>query len=485
MAQFKEKNKMAKETMSAIIIIVFMSIFILSNMFFGFILPLYYLAMFFGLAISLIYPRSGLFSIIFLTMIFERFFTLQSFFINDAEYKIYPLDIVMLGTTLGIGWKIVFAKIKKLPVRKVDLWLVAFILLNAAYFFQSIFVAVADTSIAFSTLKNYAFYSLLYFISAILIRREEDLKSFFKFFLAGALGIVIFIGIGIFRGEGLWSEFTPLSTSGVRILAFTHGLYLSLMVFPVIGWLILRKNKENFFVYVLSIVWIVGIAGTMMRHLWISIFLALAICYFFLSKVSRQTVQKMIFKIFLPIISVVAIAVYAALMLPQSNLSEELQSITGALNERVVSLTSIKTDQSFSWRGLVWGSAFSQFKQNPTLGFGTGKMIYVEEENYRDFIEVRNIHNSYFSILFQLGIVGFSAFAIFVFKNMRKLIKSFQVNKFFLYKFSAFGMLLVFLFSFPFQPYLETNLLALFFWLMLGIARNLGEDEIEISKVEP
>jgi O-antigen ligase len=250
------------------------------------------------------------------------------------------------------------------------------------------------------------------------------------------------------------------------------------MVFPALGWLILKKNTENKLAYLLVILWAIGIIGTMMRHLWVSIFLALVACGFFLSKQSREYVGKSALRVFLPIFFVIALVIYGGLIFPQSSLSIGMERVTGALNERVTSLVDVKADESFSWRGLVWNSAYAEFKHNPLFGFGTGNRIYVEKDDYRDFIEVRNIHNSYLSILFQLGIIGFAFFAIFVGKNMRKLVKSFGENKFFLYKFSAFGMLLIFLFSFPFQPYLETNLLAVFFWLMLGISRNLGEKSI-------
>lgn len=475
MAQFKEKNNSLNENISAVLVIVFVLIFILTNLTFGFILPLYLLAMTFSFFVALIYPRSGLFSLVFLTMLYERFFTLQSFFLGKLEYKIYPLDIVMLGIIFGIVIKI-FSNREFKFVRN-DLWLIGFIFLNSIYFIASLFATEINFAVSFSVFKNYAFYSLLYFISAYLMRTEQDLKNFFKFIFAGAIGIIVFIIIGILRGEGLWSEFTPLSTEGVRILAFPHGLYLALIVFPVLSLLIKKDNEHKKILYALSIFWVVGIIGTLMRHLWISIFITFMAFVLFFSEPVKKALGKIVINFSLPFVIVLFIAFQVTLISPQSDMTNNLKKVGIALNERVFSLAKVKSDESFSWRGLVWDSAYTEFKQRPFFGLGTGNMIYVEKENYRDFIEIRNIHNSYLAILFQFGIFGFLLMAIFIFNVFKKLLLSFRNEKLFAYKFSVLGMLLIFLLSFPFQPYLETNLLAVFFWLMLGIARNLGENK--------
>ena len=74
----KPKKREEEELILAITGIVFVSIFILTNFIFGFVWPLYVLAAGFLLFFSIIYPRSGLYALVFLTIIFERFFTLFS-----------------------------------------------------------------------------------------------------------------------------------------------------------------------------------------------------------------------------------------------------------------------------------------------------------------------------------------------------------------------------------------------------------------------
>lgn len=459
----------SSDTIGAIFVIIFASFFIVANLTFGFVWPLFILAMAVGFFISLFQPRAGVLAIIFLTMVWERFFTLQTFFIGKVEYKIYPLDVLMIGIILGIFWQFFSGRMQKVTLHKVDYFLLAFMVINAIYFLASI-ILNSDTALAFSTFKNYAFYSLFYFIILFLIRTKDDLWRIFKFFLAGGAAIIIFIILGLVRGEGLWSQFTPLSTSGVRLLAFTHGLYISLALMPAILYSVFAKNP-NRWVHILIAVWIVGIVGTLMRHMWIAILGVLVALFIFLPKENKRQLWKKIWLILIPIGVAALIFFYSAVMDPQSDFSRSMEKSFGILSQRASSLASVAGDESFSWRSLVWESAYAEFKHNPILGIGTGHKIYVETINYRDFVEIRNIHNSYLAILIQLGLLGASIIFYFFYKLVKTLLRSRGDEKYEFYKFSVLSVLGIFILSIPFQPYLETNLLAIFFWMSLGLAR--------------
>ncbi|KKR22093.1 MAG: hypothetical protein UT50_C0001G0005 [Candidatus Moranbacteria bacterium GW2011_GWA2_39_41] len=467
-----KKPNISSESIGAIFVAVFVGLFVLANLWIGFSWPLFVVAMTIGFAISMIYPRSGLSAIIILTMIFERFFTLQTFFIGKVEYKLYPLDILMAGILLGIVGQYLFGR--RIKFSKIDWTLLIFMFLNLIYFIFSIIILKTDASLAFSTFKNYAFYSLFYFIVLFLIRTKQDLQRFFNTFLIGGIAIVIFIILGIFNGEGLWSQYTPLSTGGVRILAFTHGLYMALVLFPVILYLIFQKTK-NKFLYILIAIWSIGVIGSLMRHLWIAMVAIFVALYIALSVEKRIELRKIIARFSSLVVILVAVILYAVVMTPQSKLSHFTGDVLGVVSQRAASLSSVSADESFAWRSLVWNSAYKKFKANPVFGVGTGEKVYVENGGYRDFIEIRNIHNSYLAILIQLGFISFGVFAYFVWGVIKGLIKSGGDNQFKFYKFSILSVVGIYLISIPFQPYLETNLLAIFFWMSLGLARVLPE----------
>lgn len=462
-----EKNNIHKEIIGAIFVIIFVALFCLANLTAGFIWPLYILAMAIGFIVSLIYPRSGLFAIVFLTMVFEKFFTLVSIHMGRSEYKIYPIDYLFAGILISLIIQIIFGKVK-LRFKKADIILIGFILLNTIIFIWSVFVAKYDFALAFSTFKNYSFYSLFYFAAMFLIRNEDDLKRLFKFFLAGGIAIIIFIAIGLVRGEGLWIEFNPLSTEGTRTLGFAHGFYLSLAILPIFISLIFKKNRTTLGSYALLTIWTVGILGTLMRHLWLAILAILAILYIFLPGENKADFRKIGFRFAIPALIALMLVFQITLVFPQSKLSDYKNSVVETILVRTTSLANTSGDESLSWRKLVWQSVYEKWKTSPAFGVGTGQRIYVETETYKEFIEARNIHNSLFAILLQTGLLGICVFFYFIYTVLKNLFKSKAAP---IFKFSLLSMIGIYLIVIMFQPYLEANMLGIFFWIVLGLAR--------------
>lgn len=476
------ENNIHKETISAIFVIIFAALFCLANLTVGFIWPLYILAMVLGFIVSLIYPRSGLFAIVFLTMVFEKFFTLVSIHMGRSEYKIYPIDYLFTGILISLVLQIIFGKIR-LSFKKADFILIGFILLNAIIFVWSVFVAKHDFALAFSTFKNYSFYSLFYFAAAFLIRNEDDLKRLFKFFLAGGVAIIIFIMVGLVRSEGLWIEFNPLSTEGTRTLGFAHGFYLSLAIFPVLLWLVFRgstspgqngRRSSDLLLgsYFLLVIWTIGILGTLMRHLWLAILAVLLAVYLFLPRKKKADFRKIGLKFAIPAIVALLLIFHIALVFPQSKISDYKNSVVETILARTESLGNTSSDESLSWRKLVWRSVYEKWKTGPIFGIGTGQVVYVETETYKEFIEARNIHNSLFAVLLQTGLLGIFIFFYFIYASVKSL---FNQKIAAIYKFSLLSMLGLYLIVIMFQPYLEANMLGIFFWIVLGLARIFPE----------
>jgi hypothetical protein len=99
----------------------------------------------------------------------------------------------------------------------------------------------SDFSLAFSSFKNYVFYALLYFLTLFLFNKKEQVKRLLKFFLAGAITLITFIIYGLAARHGLWSDFTPLSTEGIRTLALpTPFIWEWRFGFDIFGF---QKNR--------------------------------------------------------------------------------------------------------------------------------------------------------------------------------------------------------------------------------------------------
>jgi|GEM_PF-301609 len=497
------------ETISAVFIVALVSFSILTNFVSGFIFPLFLVVIIIAFLIAFFYPRSGLYALVFLTFIFERFFTLNPIVIDRNEYKLYSLDIILAGILAGIIFeKIFFSRKVKKPFfllkqnsnfskeknnrkifsfrffsfvfprqiflkfkkDKASFYLIAFIGVIIIYFLASVIIWGGNFSLAFSSLKNYGFYSLLYFVVIFLLNKEAHWARFLKFALAGAIGIIVFIFIGVVRGEGLWSEYTPLSTAGIRILAFPHAYYLSLALIFSLVWLVFQKNNFSRWFWLLLPFWIIGIVGSMMRHLWIGLFFSLILLFFILSRERKIALKKIFFHYLLIIVTLGTFVFYLSWLVPYSNISREFAIGAQVLRERAISLSNFE-DSSIAWREITWKAAGKEYRKNPWRAMGLGKKIFIEMNGYVDAVEARSLHNSFLSLFAQTGIWGLGALGLFVwfsFKEVWKKIKTNQTN----FVLPATLTILIFqLIIFQFQPYLETNLLGIFFWLNLGLMK--------------
>ncbi len=459
---------MNRETISAIFVIVLVSLFIFANFFVGFVLSLYLIAMTVSFGIIFFHPRSGLYAIVFLTFIFERFFTLSPIILGRSEIKFYPIDALFIAIIFGIFFQFLQKRIK-ISLKKVDFYLIWFIVLVFFQFLLSIFVSQSDNTLAFSGFKNYALYALFYFAVVILIDNKKYLLRFLKFFLAGAIGILFFIFYGILAGRGLWSKYTPLSTEGVRLLAFTHGFYLSMTLIVLIAYFVFNRKKINVSQYVLSGIWIVGVLGSMMRHLWAGLGVAMLFLFLFSDLRQKKYFKKIVLRYITMSFIALILITYLALILPHSKLNSVTTNASEEIFSRVESIFNFSQDKSFSWRDLVWNEALSSYTQYPILGVGLGKSIPVENSSYHDFVELRDIHNSPLAIFVQMGPIVFLFLLVFVGKIMREL----YIRKKNWIGVAFFSLGSAYLVFFLFQPYLETNLLGIFFWIILAFQRNL------------
>lgn len=453
------------ETINAIIIIGLISLLTLGGFVAGFVFPLFVIVMLVSFLIALAYPRSGVYAIVFLTFIFERFFALAPVIIGRQEYKLYPLDIILVAIFAGVFFQILVDSEKIKGIFKEGKYLMIFVVLASVHFFIDIFIGGADKGLAFSSFKYYVFYPIIYFAVFVLFKNKNDITRLIKFALAGALGIIFFILYGIISGGGLWTEFTPLSTQGIRILAFTHAFYLSMAIIVFWVWALINK-KESFWINAITIIWIVGIVGSLMRHLWIGLAVSVALIYFLIPKESRIFFQKKIFRYVIAGVLSLAAILFVSLLSPYyTQTSKITEGLMNSIEERVGSFSNISGDESFSWRELVWKKVAKDYAQDPFWGIGFGKKVYVETEEYREFVEVRDIHNSWLTLFVQVGPVAFLFFLMFLFKSVKNVFKKRSEDWM---NITLLVLMVNYFVIALFQPYWETNMLGIFFWMILG-----------------
>lgn len=428
---------------------------------FFFILPYHYL--------------SGMAAIIVLTLFFERYFALQGLVIDRQTYKFYLLDIVICLTFFAWLLTLIADKAKlKMKIKNAgwpEYLLVAWLTLVAIWLIRSLFDINADFAVAFSSFKNYFFYPLLYLLFAFAASNEKKLRDFIHLYLYAAVGLLIFLAIGIIRGVGLWTEFTPLSTAGVRYLAGTHAFYLCLALVIASTLLIYRRLRQPVLSITIMSLWSLGVVFSLMRHLYLALFVGLASLFFLVDKKSRKVLwhyarvsTAVLASTIVGIILISSLAYYAA---GNNNSTGGLS----ALSARLGTIYNLGEDTSASWRAQLWFDAKNEWLKSPLIGSGFGHTVLIETADYQNFEEIRNIHNSPLAITVQMGIIGIVAFAAFVlsvlylgFKNIRR-----HPNN--PYAIGVFAASLIFIAASFFQPYLETNLMGIWLWIFLGLVR--------------
>ncbi len=469
----------AAELMSSVTIILVVGIFCLYNFLHGFNAILYGLSIFVTFFLCLFYPRAGIYSMVILTFVFERFFTLVPIYLDRTLYKIYPLDFFIIAIAAGTILKLVYDKCHHKQITKFSFSEYAFLVVLAWIAFEWVFHFLIkkpeNNLIAFSTFKNYFFYPILYFLVIYLFPDKKELSRLLNAFIAGGVIVTTFVVIGAIRGEGLWSEYTPLSTSGTRILAFTHAFYLQMaLIILLIKQIYLSNSFKRHYILIAS-VWLIGIVGSLMRHLWIALTITFITLIFLVEKETKKRMLKIFGHAAFIVVISVSTALYLAMLFPNNDLSKGIASGFSNVEERIFSTFNTQGDESLNWRQNVWQSAVQKWiASSPIMGTGFGSFVSVEiGPKYRSFVEMRDLHNSVLAFVIQTGLIGFVLLAVYLISIILTLLKKLKTKdeRENYLVFASLVLLVNYGVAFLFQPYLEINLLGIFFWIILAIAR--------------
>lgn len=418
-------------------------------------------------------PLVGLGLTLGLTMLFERFFTLASLSFDGNIYKIYPLDIVIGITILGAIAHIVQRRLAPIRWELPEKLLSLFIITALVHFLFSLMEFSSDSAVVFSTFKYYALYPLLYFLTVALVNNRDALAYMIKTIIGAGMGIIIFIIIGVWNGAGLWTEFTPLSTDGTRLLAGTHGFYLTLASLIVFSYLAYRRWRRPIWGWVLIAIWSFGILASLMRHLWIAEAIALIVMFVIVPLAAKKQLLTGSLKLLLVALGGIILTLWFV-ALSHNQLLANTGEIAAVFTQRVSSITNTFEDTSASWRLSLWQDAYTAWRAHPFVGIGFGQSLLLDTGDWQTFEEIRNIHNSPLAILVQMGLIGISFLGAFVLVLLMWTYRVLRNQELAPIAVGLFAGLLLIGVSSLFQPYLETNLTAICLWIWLGLLRAIS-----------
>lgn len=407
-------------------------------------------------------PPAGVAAMLVTTMLFESFFTLQPLVIGDTTYKFYLLDTLLVLTAAAFAAKGFFKNFRLAPL---DWAVLAFDAVLFAFFIVSFSQGNSDPALAVSTFKTYVFYSAFYFLVRRLAFEAQGLKLVASALLMAGAGILVFLGLGVLQGQGLWSGATPLSTAGDRILSPVHAFYL---LFPFLIVLassnVSRVGRSYTLVHILRPallwLWLFGIVFSLARHLWVVLGVQLLVLGYCLPAV-RATARRYFLK---PLIAfaLMGIIIGGYLLVVPSDLGNVSPLKAGqSLLARVASVFS-SGDVSIEWRIAFWREALNQVIHHPLTGIGLGQNITFQLSGVTSTVPVREMHNSMFALAVQAGAVGLIAFLALIWHAFRQV--AWRLPRQAVPAAALLGVLVASLFG----TYFEANFLILFFWLSLG-----------------
>ncbi|MFA5880390.1 MAG: hypothetical protein WC860_09545, partial [Candidatus Margulisiibacteriota bacterium] len=121
---------------------------------------------------------------------------------------------------------------------------------------------------------------------------KQKFKELIYTLLISGVLLIPFIFLGLFQGSGLWIEFTPLSTEGTRLLAPNHGYNLCIALLFALNLIAFKKKIFGKFSTVIILVQLVGVVGSLTRHLWLALFIGVVLTFIFLPKKSKKNLLE-------------------------------------------------------------------------------------------------------------------------------------------------------------------------------------------------
>jgi O-antigen ligase len=143
------------------------------------------------------------------------------------------------------------------------------------------------------------------------------------------------------------------------------------------------------------------------------------------------------------------------------------QFIQRSTDEVVAAILQPSDDPTSEFRLIAWAEALMRFQQNPLLGEGYGVPFTFDIYN-----EDPRPHNTYLTILYKMGIVGFIPFALLVATFFSRLCRTLLIHR---YNREALMLYVVLLgvvaqcLNGLFNFIVESPFMASIFWLSMGM----------------
>ncbi len=302
--------------------------------------------------------------------------------------------------------------------------------LSAALLIFAVFISsvLSPHASAFSVYLSFLF--LLFMISSYLtfksVINSESVFSFLDSFSIFTVISCIIILIQIFLGKHLRS----VGLAGYAIMDFTAMASLIL----IIGGFLLGKidTKKSFLIFIV----LIGLITTQSRFAWLGFMLSMiygvTVCSLNLENAYKFLRNKILLLIVLVLI--LSTIIFATGL--GSVITSRLDTINVSVLQAEEGQDVLATTNSLDTRILIWLVAYNTFLKNPVTGVGYQMFSEVSENYniipdllYEDIVKDLDAHTTYLNFLVDTGLIGLSAFLIYLIIIFRISYRSIKLSR--------------------------------------------------------
>jgi hypothetical protein len=346
---------------------------------------LFVLAGIFGiLMISLIikYPKLWLYSIAISSF---SFFRASSEGVSTADVLYGGYFIA--STFIWIFWKMVVQR-ERIVTNIAD-WSILFF-----FFFLIInsFWSFSDDVQLFDWFREYSLFStvLLYFPIKYYIREKNDIVT-----LLVCFGISIAIcsvdQLRMYKENAL-TQVVFAYQLGISVRV-NQTLFSAGILYSVILSLIDMKAWKRALVFLFFMLSTSALLVSFSRSFWLLIIASMIVLFFYINK--KQRIMLLVGLLFVSIIGTIVFF---------NVFKEKSKMMTTIIEKRILSSTQGTKDISVQLRLMEYEQVFRGIAASPWFGNGLGKKIEFYDPNMHWTFRAFNIHNSYFFIVYRVGI---------------------------------------------------------------------------------
>ena len=314
-----------------------------------------------------------------------------SFFRSGAE-GVSTADVLYGGyfiasTFIWVFWKMIVQR-ERIVTNIADwsiLFFFAFLLINSFWSFNQ------DVNL-FDWFREYAlfFTVLLYFPIKYYFREKKDIVTLLILF-GISVAICAVDQLRMYKENAL-SQVVYAYQLGISV-RINQTLFSAGILYSVMLSLIDMKVWKRVTVFIFLVLSTSALLVSFSRSFWLLIIFGIILLFFYLNKK-----QKIMLLIGFFIISIIGTVIFLNVFKEKSKL------MTTIIEKRILSSTEGSKDISVQLRLVEYEQVFRGIAASPWFGNGLGKRVEFYDPNLHWTFRAFNIHNSYFFIVYRVGI---------------------------------------------------------------------------------